>query len=204
MLDEEIKLQMKIIKKDDKEFPSNFKALVDCPECVYVLGNEKTLNNFSIAIIGSRNCTNIGRVIAEKISRQLANEGINIVSGLAVGIDSVAHKACVNIGKEGCGKTIGILGGGFNNIYPKCNEYLIKQIIYSGGAVLSEYPPNEPPKGYRFRMRNRLIAALARGVVVIEAGEKSGSLITAKFAKQLNKDIFVLPGSVDDENYLRK
>lgn len=204
MLEPKIVSQMKVLKRDDKYFPVDFKALIDCPEYVYVLGNEKILNNFSIAIIGSRRCTDIGKTMAEKISEKLARKGINIVSGLAIGIDSIAHKTCVNLMGESCGKTIGILGGGFNNIYPKCNEELVEQIIESGGVVLSEYAPDEPPKGYRFRMRNRLIAMLAKGVVIIEAGDKSGSLVTARFAKQFNKDVFVLPGSVEDENYLRE
>lgn len=192
--------KIKFLKKGENNFPKNLEALEDCPDILFVMGNEKILNDFSIAVIGARKCTIEGRIIAEDISKELTKANINIISGLALGIDSIAHETCV----KNNGKTIAVLGGGFYNLYPKENKKLVNEIIDTGGVVISEYPPDEVPRGLNFKKRNRIIAAISSGVVVIEAKEKSGSLSTVNYARKLEKNIFVVPGNVRDENYKRK
>lgn len=189
--------KIKYIKKEDVLFPKSLKELHDCPDILYVAGNEKILNDFGLAIIGARKCSYEGKDIARQISRDLTSYDISIISGLAVGIDSIAQETCVDCN----GKTIAVLGCGFFNLYPKENISLFHKIIERGGAIISEYPPNEYPSKLKFHNRNRIIAALSSGVIVIEARERSGSLVTVKFAKELNKNIFVVPGSIENENY---
>lgn len=188
---------MKILKKEDENFPKSLKDLEDCPDILYVCGNEKILNDFSIAVIGARRCTLEGRIIAQNITRELASNRINIISGLASGIDGVAHKSCI----DAKGKTIAVLGSGVYNSCPKENRKLYDEIINNGGAIISEYFPDETPNKAKFHKRNRIIAALAKAVVVIEAKEKSGSFVTVQYAKKLNKEVFVVPGGVNDLNY---
>lgn len=185
------------MKRGEKYFPKKLEKLKDCPDILYVLGNEKILNDFSIAIVGARNCSYDGKKFSRKISYELAQRGINIVSGLALGIDSASHQGCL----EAKGKTIAVLGGGVKTIYPKENLKLYEQIIDEGGAIISEQLPYDPPISIRLRNRNRIISAISDGVIVIEARERSGSLVTARWAKKLNKKIFVIPGSISDYNY---
>ena len=194
-----MKYRIQYIKKEDNDFPNGLKSLVDCPDIIYAVGNTKLLNEFSLAIIGARRCTLDGLRIANIIANDLASNGINIVSGLAYGIDSEAHSAAIF--KKG--KTIAVLGFGFDYLPKVARKKLYEEIINCGGVIVSEYLQNVPPNKIRFHKRNRIIAALARGILVIEAREKSGSLITVDYAKELDKDIFVIPGNVFDENYVR-
>ena len=150
-----------------------------------------------MAMVGSRRCTGLGREYASKIGQDISQRGIPLVSGLAIGIDTIAHETAV------CNhqKTIAVLGGGLHHIYPSCNRPLAEKILENGGAIVTEYDNEEEPLKYHFRDRNRIIAALSDGVIVIEAGKESGSLITAKDAIKLERNLFVLPGRVCDENY---
>lgn len=188
---------IKIIKKEDKNFPNQLKDLKDCPKQLYAIGNLSLLNEFSISVVGARVCEEESKKYAKEISYGLAKENVVIVSGLAYGIDSVAHESAL----EANGKTIAVLGGGFNDIYPKENIKLYNEIIEKGGLVISEYAPAEPPLRHHFLERNRIVAALSNGVVIIEAKENSGSITTAYYAKRLKRNLFVLPGAASDKKY---
>jgi DNA processing protein len=185
---------MNVILKEDTCFPIGVKELKDCPDMIFVKGNIELLNKFSIAIVGSRDCTDYGIDTAKYFSTELSKRDIVIVSGLARGIDTAAHKACIEAG----GKTIAVLAGGLDNIYPKENIKLANEIINSGGAIISEYFPDVPPLNILFPKRNRIVSAVSQGVLVIEAREKSGALITANFSKKLGRKIFCVPSNISN------
>ncbi len=187
---------MKVIKINDNNYPQKLKNIYNPPKQLYVLGNEKILNAFSLAMIGCRNYTEYGKKIAKDFSFKLAKKGINIISGLARGIDSFAHIGCI----IGGAKTIAVLGSGFNYIYPKENKELLEEIIKTGGAIVSEYNPDTKPIGNNFPERNRIISGLSDGVIVIEAREKSGTLITVEFALEQGKEIFAVPGNINNKS----
>lgn len=186
---------MKIIKLGEKNYPKQLLHIYNPPKKIFILGNEKILNEFSIAIVGTRKCTKYGEEIAKSLSYNLAKYGINIISGMAKGIDTAAHIGTM-IAK---GKTIAVLGGGFNNIYPKENTKLLKEIIEKGGTVITEYEEDIKPLPENFPKRNRIISGLSQGVVVVEARKRSGSLITADFALEEGKEVFAIPGDVNKE-----
>ena len=190
-------MKVKCIDEKSSLFPSNLKMLSKCPKQIFVIGDEYILQEFSLAVIGSRKCSVLGKSIAKDITTELSLNGIIIVSGLARGIDTIAHNACI----ENKAKTIAVLGGGHKKIYPKENLNIVDKILENGGAVISEYPLEYPPLPKNFRERNRIIAALSEGTVLIEAKNNSGSLITIEYARKLNKKIFVVPGCVDNELY---
>lgn len=192
-----MKEKIKCLKRDSKYFPQKLKELEKCPEEIFVLGNEKILSEFSLSVVGSRKCSFFGKEIARKISGNLANSNITVVSGFARGIDTIAHKTCIENEK----KTIAVLGGGHGNIYPNENKYMIEKILENGGAIISEYPYGYPSLPSNFIQRNRIVAALSEGVILIEAKRNSGSLYTIEYARKLNKKIFVVPGSLNDEMY---
>lgn len=183
---------MKVINKKDENYPKALLNISNPPEKLFVLGNETILDNFGIAIVGSRNCTKYGEEVAKSIAYNLSKYNINVVSGMAKGIDSAAHIGTI----MGKGKTIAVLGSGFKHIYPKENMELLKDIINSGGAVITEYEEDTLPKPENFPKRNRIISALSQGVVVVEAGKRSGSLITAEIALEEGKEVFAVPGNV--------
>lgn len=183
---------MKVINKRDENYPKALLNISNPPENLFVLGNEKILDNFGIAIVGSRNCTKYGEEVAKSIAYNLSKYNINVVSGMAKGIDSAAHIGTI----MGKGKTIAVLGSGFKHIYPKENMELLKDIINSGGAVITEYEEDTLPKPENFPKRNRIISALSQGVVVVEAGKRSGSLITAEIALEEGKEVFAVPGNI--------
>lgn len=185
--------EIKIIKKDDKSYPKNLLEIKNPPEQLYVLGDERLLNKKSLAIIGSRNCTEYGYNQAMKFATEIANHDICIVSGMAVGIDSAAH---IGANMEN-GKTIAVLGGGFNNIFPKENEELFYEILECGGCIISEYAPDVKADNKNFPSRNRIVSGLSEGLLVVEARYRSGTSITAKFAKEQGKKIFCIPSNVD-------
>lgn len=185
--------KIKIIKKEDKLYPKKLLEIKNPPEQLYVLGDEKLLNKRSIAIIGSRDCSFYGYEQAKKFAKEISKEGICIVSGMAIGIDSAAH-----IGSKGeLGKTIAVLGSGFNNIFPKENEALFHEIIEQGGAVITEYEPNTESASENFRNRNRIVSGLSDGVLVVEAKARSGTSITSKYARQQGKELFCIPSNLD-------
>lgn len=163
------------------------------PKQLYVLGDETLLNKPNIAIVGSRNATQYGQIQAKRFAEELTQGGFNIVSGMAKGIDKISHEACIDAN----GKTIAVLGGGFNNIYPKENIPLFYKILETGGAIISEYAPNEEANNYNFPARNRIISGLSVGVLVIEAAYRSGTSITAKYAREQGKDVYCVPSNVD-------
>ncbi len=181
--------KIETIKINDKRYPINLKRIDNPPKQIYVIGNTEILNNFSIAIVGSRLCTDYGKKMAQSIAYNLAKYDINVISGLAIGIDTNAHKGCL-LNK---GKTIAVLANGLDTIYPNENQDLANNIIENGGAIISEYPIGVPPKKENFPVRNRIISGLSDGVVVIEAKEKSGALITVDFALEQGKDVFAVP-----------
>lgn len=183
---------MKVINKRDENYPKALLNISNPPENLFVLGNEKILDNFGIAIVGSRNCTKYGEEVAKSIAYNLSKYNINVVSGMAKGIDSAAHIGTI-IGK---GKTIAVLGSGFKHIYPKENIKLLQDIINSGGAIITEYEEDILPMPENFPKRNRIISALSQGVVVVEAGKRSGSLITAEIALEEGKEVFAVPGNI--------
>lgn len=181
--------KIKIIKLNDKNYPIKLKQISNPPRQLYVLGNDTILNNFSLAIIGCRNYTEYGKKISKDLSFKLAKRGIPIISGLARGIDTFAHMGCIS----GGGKTIAVLGSGFENIYPKENIELLKQIVKDGGVIISEYEPETKPLAQNFPERNRIISGLSDGVIVIEARKRSGTLITVEYALEQGKEIFAVP-----------
>ena len=183
---------MKVINIEDLEYPKKLLSIYDPPKKIYVMGDINILNNIGIAIVGSRNCTNYGEQVAKSLSYNLAKYNINVISGMAKGIDSASHFGCI----MGKGKTIAVLGSGFNNIYPKENTELFNMIIKTGGAIVSEYEPDTIPNAENFPRRNRIISGLSNGVVVVEAASRSGSLITAEMALNEGKEVFAVPGNI--------
>jgi len=165
---------------------------VGAPYVFYYKGNPKLFSSECIAVVGTRACSQYGKIMTEKIAGTLAENGITVVSGLATGVDMYAHSAAL----EAKGNTIAVLGSGFNKFSPQSNQRLFERILESGGAIMSEYTPNTVATPYTFPERNRLISGLSKGVCVVEAAKKSGALITAKFALEQNRDVFAVPGNV--------
>ncbi len=184
---------IKFITILDPSYPKRLLELPDSPVGLFVKGEPPKDSMPSIAIIGSRNATQYGLEVARCFGKELAREGIQIISGLAAGIDGAGHKGAL----EGGGSTYGILGCGINICYPKENFYLYDQIIEKGGLI-SEYRLGEPPRARNFPIRNRIISGLADAVFVVEAREKSGSLITVGIALEQGKEVFALPGRITD------
>lgn len=185
-----------IISIQDEEYPKLLKEIYDPPVFLYIKGNKKILNNNSISIIGCREATSYGLKVAGEFAYNLSKQKINIISGLARGIDSVAHFGAVRAN----GKTVAVLGNGLDTIYPKENNNLIQNILNSGGAIISEYPLGTLPKKENFPARNRIISGISRGILVVEAKEKSGTLITVDFALEQGRDVFVIPGNINSIN----
>lgn len=184
---------IEIISIDEPSYSNELRLIKNPPKILYLLGNKKVLNDFSLSIVGSRTHSLYGASISQKFSFELAKCGVTIVSGLANGIDSYSHKGTL-LAK---GKTIAILAGGFKNIYPKNNITLFNQIIENGGATLTEYLPSVPAIRGNFLARNRIISGISKGTLVIEANKKSGALVTANFAIKQNKKIFCIPSNID-------
>ena len=180
-----------LLTLDDPRYPRRLKEIYDPPPVLYVRGEVKESDSLAVAIVGSRKTTPYGRWITEKIARDLAKQGVTIVSGMARGIDSLAHWGAISAGH----RTIAVLGCGVDVIYPRENRPLLSKIIEQG-AVISEFPIRCPPEAGHFPKRNRIISGLAMGVIVIEAGEKSGSLLTAGYALEQGRDVFAVPGNV--------
>ncbi len=184
------KLNIKVVTLADKCYPKLLKEIYDPPPVLYYKGSIAKINLPSLAIVGSRRCTSYGKKIAYKLGYRLAELGIGIVSGMARGIDSAAHKGAL----QG-GLTYAILGSGLDIVYPPENNGLMKRII-DQGAVLTSFRLGTQPEGRNFPVRNRIISGLSSGVIVIEATEKSGSLITANLALQQGREVFAIPGDI--------
>ena len=183
------KKQIKMITIKDGSYPKKLLEIYDSPVVLYVLGNEEILNNTSIAIIGSRRCSEYGKSIAKQFAYNLSKQNINIISGLARGIDTYAHLG-TNCAQK---KTIAIIGSGLDIIYPQENEQLAKRIIENGGAIISEYIVGTRPEKMNFPARNRIISGLSDGVLVVEASQKSGTFITVDFALEQGKNVYAIP-----------
>ena len=198
------KYKIDIININDKKYPQILKQIYDPPISLYIKGNTEILNGKNIAIVGCRNSSKYGEEAAKYFAYNLSEKGINIISGLARGIDTYAHignlGAMMHNGNDICGKTIAVVGNGIDIIYPKENKYLEEKIIKSGGCIISEYPLGTKPEKFNFPARNRIISGLSKGVLVIEARAKSGTLITIDFALQQGRDVYVVPGNINSVN----
>ncbi len=225
-----LKNDIDIISIYDKEYPTILKQIYDPPISLYCKGDKTILNKKSIGIVGCREVTEYGKGAAKYFAYHLAKQNINVISGLAKGVDSYAHigavcaqaeennpqeelnnpqerennsqvKNCPHVDNfKNCGKTVAVLGNGLDIVYPKENEYLAKQIIEKGGAILSEYPLGTKPEKMNFPARNRIISGMSEGILVVEAKEKSGTLITVDFALEQGRDVFVVPGNINSVN----
>ncbi len=188
---------IRLILQESKEYPPLLLETHDAPFGLYALGTSPLPDATAIAIVGTRKATTEGKELAKLFAKELTRAGFTIISGLALGIDAAAHAGCL----EENGKTIAVLANGLDYFYPSTNETLAKKIIEKGGALISEYPPGAPPLPYRFLERNRIVAGLSKGVLVVEAPDKSGSLVTARLALEENRDVFVIPGPVSHPNF---
>ena len=181
------------ININNEIYPSKLKEIKNPPKKLFLRGNLEILQNNSIAIVGSRECTSYGFYEAYEFAKELSKKGICVISGLAQGIDTAAHLGAMHQK----GKTIAVLGTGLNKIYPKENELLAESIIKNKGLIISEYELFQERKSENFPKRNRIMSGLSDGILVIEARKKSGTLITARYAREPGKQLFSLPGSVD-------
>jgi DNA processing protein len=186
------KVGARLVSWDDEEYPPYLKEIYDPPPLLYVLGCLIPQDRRAVAIVGSRYPTTYGQMFAERIALGLSQRGITLVSGLARGIDSSAHRGALTAG----GRTIGVLGCGIDIIYPPENRKLFDQVA-AQGAILSEFPLGTPPDSDHFPIRNRVISGISLGVVVVEATLRSGSLITARFALDQGREVFAVPGNAD-------
>jgi DNA processing protein len=186
------KLGARIVTYEDPLYPALLREIHDPPMVLYLRGQDIPSKSTFVAIVGSRNPTPYGLKAAEKIAQGLARRGLGVVSGMATGIDSAAQWGCI----EGKGFTVAVLGTGIDVIYPSPNKKLFEKIICHGAAI-TEFPLGAPPEPKHFPIRNRIISGLSKGVVVVEATKKSGSLITAGLALEQGREVFAVPGSID-------
>lgn len=183
-----------IISYDSSLFPAMLRQLSSPPLVLFITGDINALLNHYVAIVGSRRASHSGLELADRMACQLSQAGVGIISGLAAGIDAAAHRGALN----GKGVTVAVVGTGPDSIYPRRNQHLHGQIIKSNGAIVSEFWPGTPPRAQHFPRRNRIIAAMSYGTLVVEATIKSGTLITANMAANLGRDVFAIPGSIDN------
>jgi DNA processing protein len=181
---------------DDARFPANLRALPDAPMVLFMRGALEPGDAKAVAIVGTRSPSEVSAGLALALGRELAARGLTIVSGLALGIDTAAHRGAIE-----AGRTLAVLGSGIRMIHPKENADLAQQIA-GCGALLSELHPNTPPRGQQLMARDRIVSGLSRAVVVVEAGEKSGSLDTAAKAKKQGRLVFAIPGSAGTDQLL--
>lgn len=195
-----------ILVLDDGSYPALLREIADPPITLYVLGDwQACFDQPCVGVIGSRMCSTYGKNAAEMLARDLASRGICVVSGLARGIDTSAHRGAI----AGGGKTIAVMGTGLDAVYPKENGKLVNEILESGGAVVTQFPLGTPPIPENFPYRNRIISGLSYGVLIVEASERSGSLITARLAMEQNREVMAVPGNITSSksygtNYLIK
>ena len=191
-LDSANKLGLKIITIDDDEYPANLKNIFDPPIVLYLKGKLKPEDNLAVGVVGSRRASFYGLSQAEEFSSGLAMSGFTVVSGMARGIDTYSHKGALKSG----GRTIAVIGSGFNHLYPPENKELCEKISRNG-AVISEFPLDAKPLPHNFPRRNRLISGMSLGILVVEAAKNSGALITADFALEQGREVFAIPGKID-------
>ena len=189
--------EVKVITPEHDEYPSLLSEIYDPPSVLFVKGDLPKELPLPIAMVGARSCTDYGREVATLLGEQLAERGATVVTGLAAGIDSAAAKGALSAGSSDC-PVIGILGCGIDLVYPQGNEALYREVIDHGGALVSEFLPKTPPLAQNFPIRNRIMSGISRGVVVIEAGERSGTSITADCAREQGREVFAVPGRITD------
>jgi DNA processing protein len=181
----------RVVTRWDADYPENLQHIYDPPALLFVRGTLKPEDERAVAMVGTRNPTHYGIKMAEAITRDLVAAGVTVVSGLARGIDGVSHRTAL----KHEGRTIGVIGCGIDVVYPREHKELIEQMA-DAGAVMSEFRPGVPPLATNFYRRNRVVSGLVKGVVVVEAGRTSGSLITANHAGEQNREVFAVPGNV--------
>lgn len=193
-LDEKLKkYNVKITTYFDDDYPQKLRDIKDPPYILYYIGELSCLDNISIGVVGARKATGYGKWTAEKFVKDLALLDVTIISGLALGIDTIAHKSALKYKT----KTVGVIGSGVDIVYPKSNENLYKDIIVNSGLIITEFSFGIKPMAYNFPIRNRIISGLSDGILVVEAQERSGTLITAGYAAEQGKDVFAIPGNID-------
>ena len=183
---------IKVITIMDAEYPEKLRYLDDAPMLIYCKGDISLLNTDAISIVGTRIPSNYGRYVTEKFAGVLASAGLTVVSGLAYGVDAISHRKALEVN----GKTIAVLGGGLNHIYPEANTNLANEIAEKG-LLISEYPPFAKPSKYTFPVRNRIIAGLSLGTLITEASKKSGTIHTKEYALDYGRDVFAVPGNIN-------
>jgi DNA processing protein len=185
--------RIQVIAFQDSRYPESLRTIYDPPPILYVRGTMLPRDLFSIAVIGTRRCSPYGRRQASGLTAALVGSGFTVISGLALGIDGVAHRTAL----KSNGRTLAVLGGGHKRIYPPEHEELAEQIVESGGAVLSEYPPLASSAKWTFPQRNRIVSGLSLGVLVIESPLQSGAMISARIAGEQGRDLFAVPGPIE-------
>lgn len=196
-IDEVRALQADILLLDDGIYPSLLREIFDPPITLYVKGAwEACLDAPCVAVVGSRRCSTYGQNTALMLARDMASRGVTIISGLARGIDAAAHRGALEAG----GRTVAVMGTGVDQIYPRDHRKLCDEILEHGGAIVSEFPLGTPPAPQNFPYRNRVISGLSLGVLIVEAAENSGSLITARMAMEQNREVFAVPGNITSKN----
>lgn len=184
----------RLLSRDDPDYPRNLREIPDPPPLLFVRGALEERDRYAVALVGSRQASPYGKSVTTRLARELSQAGLTVVSGGAIGIDTAAHRATVEAG----GRTLVVLGCGLDVPYPRENQRLFEQIVAEErGALLTEFPLGATPEPWRFPLRNRVISGLSLGVVVVEAGEQSGALLTASLAAEQGRDVMAVPGNVD-------
>lgn len=189
---DDLKICTRVYTLADEDYPKRLRLIEDPPRVLYTRGQDLSLSATCIAIVGARKSTAYGKYVAEKFTKDLADLGVTIISGMAQGIDSLAHKFAL----ERDTYSIGVLGCGVDQIFPKSNKALFEK-MYERGTIVSEYPPGFAPRPENFPRRNRIISALSEAVIVVEAKDQSGSLITARLGADQSKEVFAVPGNIN-------
>ncbi len=194
ILKETEKNKSQIITIADSEYPPLLKQIYDPPALFWLKGNPEALSTPGIGVIGTRNATSYGKKMAERLSKEMGENGLCIFSGLAHGIDAISHKAALDVGAP----TVAVLGSGIDNLYPRENANLANRIVKEGGAVITEFPLGTNPDAGNFPVRNRIVSGMSLGVLVVESGIKGGSMITADLALDQNREVFAVPHAIDN------
>ncbi len=182
-----------VLTWDSADYPELLRQIAAPPPVLYIRGQLEPVDQWAVAVVGTRRLSAYGKVITRELVAGLVANGITVVSGMARGIDAIAHRTAIELN----GRTIGVLGSGLDQLYPPEHKGLADQICHGQGAILSEYALGTVPDGSNFPARNRVISGLSMGVVVIEAGERSGALITSRFAVEQNREVFAVPGNIN-------
>jgi DNA processing protein len=191
VMDDIHRLGMQVMTWQDEQYPGRLKEIAQPPPVLYIKGSYELEDAWAVAVVGTRHLTAYGRQIAEEIGRFLGSHGITVVSGLARGVDAIAHAAALDAG----GRSLAVLGSGIDRIYPPENRQLADRLCAAGGLI-SDYPPGTPPDSANFPPRNRIISGLSLAIVVVEAGLESGAMITASFAAEQGREVFAVPGNI--------